>query len=166
MVLITGHRRENFGNGFENICHAIRELADKHPNVVFVYPVHLNPNVRAPVAKILAGHERIHLIEPQSYESFVWLLNRALVVMTDSGGVQEEAPSLRKPVLVLRETTERPEGISSGNARLIGVQRESIVRELDRLLQYPEERERMSSVCNPYGDGLASKRIADILAGV
>jgi UDP-N-acetylglucosamine 2-epimerase (non-hydrolysing) len=164
VVLVTGHRRESFGQGFENICEAIREIADTHPEVAFVYPVHLNPNVQEPVNRILRGHERIHLIEPLPYASFVWLMNCATVVLTDSGGVQEEAPSLGKPVLVMRETTERPEGVAAGNARLVGVRRESIVGELHKLLSSPAECVAMSAAKNPYGDGLAAMRIADALA--
>lgn len=164
MVLVTGHRRESFGQGFEEICQAIREVVDTHPRVVFVYPMHLNPNVREPVNRILGGHERIRLIEPLSYAPFVWLMDQATVVLTDSGGVQEEAPSLGKPVLVMRETTERPEGVAAGNARLVGVRRESIVGELHKLLGNPAERVAMSAKGNPYGDGLAATRIVDALA--
>ncbi len=164
VILVTGHRRESFGRGFENISHAIREVADAFPNVVFVYPVHLNPNVREPVHRILGGHPRIHLIEPLTYSAFVWLMDLATIVLTDSGGVQEEAPSLGKPVLVMRETTERPEGIAAGNARLVGVCKERIVDELMKLLSNPEERASMTAVSNPYGDGLAARRIVDVLA--
>jgi UDP-N-acetylglucosamine 2-epimerase (non-hydrolysing) len=166
LVLVTGHRRESFGEGFEDICNAIRMVAETHPQAAFVYPMHLNPNVRKPVNRILGGHERIHLIEPLSYEQFVWLMDRAVVVLTDSGGVQEEAPSLGKPVLVMRETTERPEGVDAGNARLVGTRRDSIVGELDKLLRDPGERALMSAVRNPYGDGKAAVRIADVLAAV
>jgi UDP-N-acetylglucosamine 2-epimerase (non-hydrolysing) len=165
MILVTGHRRESFGAGFENICSAIREVADAWPDVLFVYPVHLNPNVQEPVKRILGGHRQVRLIEPQAYLPFVWLMDRATVVLTDSGGVQEEAPSLGKPVLVMRETTERPEGITAGNARLVGVSKEKIVEELSRLLGRPEERSAMTTVRNPYGDGQAAARIADILLG-
>ena len=166
IVLVTGHRRESFGNGFENICHAIRTVADQIHDVHFVYPVHLNPNVREPVNRILDRHERIHLIEPLTYEPFVWLMDQATVILTDSGGVQEEAPSLGKPVLVMRDTTERPEGVESGNAKLVGTDRETIVRELVKLLTDPKERESMANVQNPYGDGTASRQIADIVAGL
>lgn len=166
VVLVTGHRRESFGEGFESICSAIREAADRVPGSVFVYPVHLNPNVREPVLRILGGHPRIHLIEPLSYPAFVWLMSRATVVLTDSGGVQEEAPSLGKPVLVMRETTERPEGIEAGNARLVGVSQEKIVRELVDLLETPEKRKAMTEVNNPYGDGHASERIVNVLQSV
>lgn len=164
IILVTGHRRESFGNGFDNICHAIREIANSFEDVAFVYPVHLNPNVREPVNRILGGHSRIHLIEPLSYAPFVWLMDRSTIVLTDSGGVQEEAPSLGKPVLVMREMTERPEGITAGNAILVGVQRERIVGGLRQLLCDPERRAMMAAVNNPYGDGLAAKRIVDILA--
>jgi UDP-N-acetylglucosamine 2-epimerase (non-hydrolysing) len=163
VVLVTGHRRESFGGGFESICTAIREVVDNCQSAFFVYPVHLNPNVQEPVRRILGGHKRIRLIEPQPYPHFVWLMDRASVVLTDSGGVQEEAPSLGKPVLVMRETTERPEGVSAGNDRLVGVKRESIVKELLRLLLHPEERAAMATMRNPYGDGHAADRIADIL---
>ena len=166
MILVTGHRRESFGDGFDNICHSIREIADSFENVTFVYPVHLNPNVREPVNRILGSHQRIHLIEPLSYAPFVWLMDRAAIVLTDSGGVQEEAPSLGKPVLVMRETTERPEGIAAGNAFLVGVKRERIVAGLRQLLCAPERRAMMAAVNNPYGDGLAAKRIVDILAKI
>ena len=162
-VLVTGHRRESFGSGFENICRAIRDVADEIPEVHFVYPVHLNPNVREPVNRILAEHPRIHLVEPLTYEPFVWLMDRATVILTDSGGVQEEAPSLGQPVLVMRETTERPEGIQAGNAKLVGTDRPTIVRELRELLTEPQAREKMACVKNPYGDGTASQQIADFL---
>jgi UDP-N-acetylglucosamine 2-epimerase (non-hydrolysing) len=163
MVLVTGHRRESHGQGFENICQAIRTTADEQVDTSFVYPVHLNPNVQEPVNRILGEHKRIHLIKPLSYEPFVWLMNRATVVLTDSGGVQEEAPSLGKPVLVMRETTERPEGIEAGNAKLVGVSVDKIVGELTRLLTDATAREEMARIENPYGDGTASQQIADIL---
>lgn len=163
-VLVTGHRRESFGEGFANICAAIREVADAFPDVLFVYPVHMNPNVREPVNRILSNHERIILTEPVTYAPFVWLMDHAEVVLTDSGGVQEEAPSLGKPVLVMRETTERPEGVAAGNARLVGVGRERIVAALTSLLSNPAERRAMASVRNPYGDGSASRTMVDILA--
>jgi UDP-N-acetylglucosamine 2-epimerase (non-hydrolysing) len=164
VILVTGHRRESFGDGFENICLAIREVVDNFVNVAFIYPVHLNPNVREPVNRILGGHPRIHLIAPLSYGPFVWLMDRATIVLTDSGGVQEEAPSLGKPVLVMRETTERPEGITAGNALLVGVQKERIVDGLKQLLEDPERRSMMAGVNNPYGDGRAAERIVDILS--
>ena len=165
IVLVTGHRRESFGDGFENICHAIRHVADAMSEVHFVYPVHLNPNVREPVNRILGDHDRIHLIEPMTYEPFVWLMDQATVILTDSGGVQEEAPSLGKPVLVMRETTERPEGVEAGNARLVGTCRETIVGELTQLLSDPAARAAMANVQNPYGDGTASRQIADVICG-
>ena len=164
VVLVTGHRRESFGGGFENMCQAIREAADAHPDWHFVYPVHLNPNVQEPVNRLLADHPRIHLIAPLSYEPFVWLMDRSTVVLTDSGGVQEEAPSLGKPVLVMRETTEREEGITAGNAKLVGTSKEKITSELAKLLTDPTAREAMASVQNPYGSGDAARQIADILA--
>ena len=164
VILVTGHRRESFGEGFENICQAIREVADAFPEVLFVYPVHLNPHVRAPVLRMLGGHDRIRLVEPLAYEPFVWLMDRATIVLTDSGGVQEEAPSLGKPVLVMREVTERPEGIAVGNACLVGVCKERIVATLTQLLHHPEQREAMTRPHNPYGDGKAAGRIVGILA--
>ena len=164
LVLITGHRRESFGSGFESMCRAIRHVADELPEVQFVYPVHLNPNVREPVNRILADHKRIHLIEPLDYEPFVWMMDRATVILTDSGGVQEEAPSLGKPVLVMRETTERPEGIEAGNAKLVGVSFEKITSELINLLRSEAARTEMAQKNNPYGDGTASRQIVDILA--
>ncbi len=163
IVLVTGHRRESFGEGFENICQAVREVADARSDVLFVYPVHLNPNVQEPVQRILGGHSRILLIEPLSYAPFVWLMDKSTIILTDSGGVQEEAPTLGKPVLVMRETTERPEGIEAGNARLVGVQKERIAGELMDLLQNPDKRDAMTRASNPYGDGKASARIADAL---
>ncbi len=166
VVLVTGHRRESFGGGFENLCSAIREVADAHDNVGFVYPMHLNPNVREPVSRILGEHERIKLIEPLSYEPFVWLMNRSTIVLTDSGGVQEEAPSLGKPVLVMRETTERPEGVEAGNAKLVGVDKQLIMSELNTLLSDEAARQAMADIRNPYGDGTASKQICDVLAGL
>jgi UDP-N-acetylglucosamine 2-epimerase (non-hydrolysing) len=166
VILVTGHRRESFGAGFQNICQAIRAVAEIFHDVVFIYPVHLNPNVRIPVNRLLGGHPRIHLIEPLSYAPFIWLMDYASIVLTDSGGVQEEAPSLGKPVLVMRETTERPEGIAAGNAILVGVQEERIVGELTELLSNAKRCAEMAAVRNPYGDGHAAQRIVDILAHV
>jgi UDP-N-acetylglucosamine 2-epimerase (non-hydrolysing) len=163
-VLVTGHRRESHGQGFENICQAIRNIADQHSDVIFIYPVHLNPNVQQPVHRILGDHERIKLIQPLSYDPFVWLMNACDVVLTDSGGVQEEAPSFGKPVLVMRDTTERPEGVAAGNAILVGNEQNVIETQLNRLLLDPAVYREMSSANNPYGDGTASKQIADILA--
>jgi UDP-N-acetylglucosamine 2-epimerase (non-hydrolysing) len=163
MVLVTGHRRESFGRPFERICEAIRTLATRFPDVEFVYPVHLNPNVREPVERILSGVAGVHLIEPLNYPQFVFLLSRALLVLTDSGGVQEEAPSLGKPVLVLREVTERPEGIEAGCAKLVGTEHDRIVAEVSDLLVNTVAYAQMARAQNPYGDGRASKRIADVL---
>jgi UDP-N-acetylglucosamine 2-epimerase (non-hydrolysing) len=165
MVLITGHRRESFGGGFENICNAIAELMEAFPEIHFVYPMHLNPNVREPVCRILQKRRasNIHLIEPQSYLSFVALMNRAYLILTDSGGVQEEAPSLGKPVLVMRETTERPEAILAGSSLLVGTNNvQRIVSEVSHLLMNKQVYEQMSRVRNPFGDGKASRRIVDL----
>jgi UDP-N-acetylglucosamine 2-epimerase (non-hydrolysing) len=164
IVLVTGHRRESFGEGFINICKAIKRVADELEDVTFVYPMHMNPNVRAPVNEILQGHNRIHLIEPLTYMPFVWLMNKADVVLTDSGGVQEEAPSLGKPVLVMRNTTERPEGVDAGNARLVGTDLDAIVSSLHELLSDKDAYNAMSSVKNPYGDGTSSQQIIDLIA--
>jgi len=158
MVLVTGHRRENFGAGFERICAAIRRLGDR-PDVQIVYPVHLNPNVREPVNRLLGDHPRIHLIKPQEYLPFVHLMHSAYLIVTDSGGVQEEAPSLGKPVLVMRETTERPEAVEAGTVRLVGTDPDRIVAEAIRLLDDPSAYAAMSRAHNPYGDGHAAERI-------
>ena len=163
-VLVTGHRRESFGAGFENICQSIRDVADQCPHAHFVYPVHLNPNVREPVNRILGEHSRIQLVEPLGYEPFVWLMDQATIVLTDSGGVQEEAPSLGKPVLVMRDTTERPEGVDAGNARLVGTDPEAIRAACLELLNSEPARQAMMQVNNPYGDGTACRQIADVLA--
>lgn len=163
LVLITGHRRENFGLGFENICLAIRDLALQHDDTDFVYPVHLNPNVRDPVARTLSGLHNVHLIEPQDYLPFVWLMRRAHIILTDSGGIQEEAPSLGKPVLVMRDTTERPEAVESGVARLVGADRERIVAAISELMHDDENYAAMANIRNPYGDGGASEAIAGIV---
>jgi len=164
VVLVTGHRRESFGEGFINICKSIKKVADEIDDLAFVYPMHMNPNVRAPVNEILDGHERIHLIEPLTYMPFVWLMNRADVVLTDSGGVQEEAPSLGKPVLVMRNTTERPEGVDAGNARLVGTDVDVIVSSLMELLEDKGAYEKMSKAKNPYGDGTSAKQIVDLIS--
>lgn len=167
MVLITGHRRENFGEGFEHICTAIRNLAACFPETHFVYPVHLNPNVREPVGRVLGRHcgKNVHLIEPQSYLPFVALMNRAYLILTDSGGVQEEAPSLGKPVLVMRDTTERPEAVTAGTVKIIGTSQATIQQETANLLDNKAEYLRMSNAVNPYGDGLAVERIMRVLLG-
>ena len=166
LILVTAHRRESFGEGFENMCRALKEIALKNPDVQIVYPVHLNPNVQEPVRRIMGGVDRIHLIEPIEYEPFVYLMNQSFFILTDSGGIQEEAPSLGKPVLVMREVTERPEAMEAGTARLVGSGREGIVREAQKLLEDPAEYGRMANKQNPYGDGRASERIADLLTGV
>ncbi len=165
IILITGHRRENFGEGFKEICAAIRELAESFPDCDFIYPVHLNPNVRRPVDEILGAEDlkNIYLIEPLEYEPFVCLLGKAHLILTDSGGIQEEAPSLGKPVLVMREVTERPEGIEAGSAILVGAGRERIVQEVSRLLNNTSAYNDMAKVHNPYGNGKASISISDIL---
>lgn len=162
IVLITGHRRENFGDGFESICRSIRELAGRFPDVSFVYPVHLNPQVREPVFRILGGENmapNVHLIEPLDYRRFVALMNRSHLILTDSGGVQEEAPSLGKPVLVMRDTTERPEAVEAGTARLVGTDFHSITHGVALLLEDDSAYAAMAHALNPYGDGSASDRI-------
>ena len=163
MILITGHRRESFGAGFESLCSAIAELAQSNTTWRFVYPVHLNPNVREPVNRLLGSLPNVDLIEPQEYAPFVWLMDRARFILTDSGGVQEEAPSLGKPVLVMREKTERPEAVEAGTVRLVGTDRTRIVSEAQRLIDDPEHYNSMSRAHNPYGDGQACQRIVDAL---
>lgn len=162
-VLITGHRRENFGDGFLQICEALRELAQRYPAVHFVYPVHLNPNVQRPVNAILAGLPNVHLIAPLDYEPFVYLLKHCRLVLTDSGGIQEEAPSLGKPVLVMREVTERPEAVHAGTVRLVGAHRERIVANVCELLDSESSYRSMARAHNPYGDGRACERIINVL---
>jgi UDP-N-acetylglucosamine 2-epimerase (non-hydrolysing) len=164
LVLITGHRRESFGGGFERICEAISQMAKDFPDVEFVYPMHLNPNVREPVNRLLAGLNNMFLIEPLDYLPFVYLMNKAYVLLTDSGGIQEEAPSLGKPVLVMRDTTERPEAVDAGTVKLVGTGVESIVTELTLLLSNEDAYKAMSFAHNPYGDGKACIRICDVLA--
>jgi UDP-N-acetylglucosamine 2-epimerase (non-hydrolysing) len=163
LILVTSHRRESFGEGFKNICLALEELAEKNPDVTIVYPIHLNPNVQNPVRTILGGKPNIHLIEPLEYGPFVFLMSRAYIILTDSGGIQEEAPSLGKPVLVMRKNTERPEGIEAGTARLVGTDSEAIVSETMKLLEDKKLYQSMAKTVNPYGDGKASKRICEIL---
>lgn len=165
LILVTGHRRENFGAGFEAICGALSEIALANDDVEILYPVHLNPNVQAPVQRILGNgnHPNIHLIEPVDYLPFVYLMNRSYLIITDSGGVQEEAPSLGKPVLVMRDTTERPEAISAGTVRLVGTDKDRIVSETAKLLNDKDEYQRMSLAHNPYGDGNAAQRIVERL---
>ena len=163
IVLITGHRRENFGAGIENICLAIQQLSEKFSDCDLVYPVHLNPNVQNPVKGLLSGIKNVYLIDPLDYASFVLLMDSCTLILTDSGGIQEEAPSLGKPVLVMRDTTERPEAVQAGTVRLVGTDRETIVREACELLLNKEAYRAMALVHNPYGDGQASKRIRDFL---
>jgi UDP-N-acetylglucosamine 2-epimerase (non-hydrolysing) len=163
LVLVTAHRRESFGARLVNICQALREIVENANDVEIVYPVHLNPNVRATVDRVLRGAERVHLIEPLDYVPFVHLMSRAHLILTDSGGIQEEAPSLGKPVLVMRETTERPEAVEAGAAKLVGTRPDRIVQEALRLLQDPGEYARMANVQNPFGDGQAAKRIVQAL---
>ena len=162
-VLITGHRRENFGDGFLAICTAIKELAAQHPETHFVYPVHLNPNVRKPVFELIADVHNIHLIEPLEYEPFIYLLRHCYLVLTDSGGLQEEAPSLGKPVLVMRDVTERPEAVDAGTVKLVGANTSNIVREVSRLLADSHAYKTMSMAHNPYGDGQAAAGILTAL---
>lgn len=164
IVLVTGHRRESFGDGFEHICKALADTAQAFQDVDIVYPVHLNPNVREPVGRLLAGIVNIHLIEPLDYLPFVYLMDRAYIILTDSGGIQEEAPSLGKPVLVMRDTTERPEAVQAGTVKLIGTETESITRHLRELLTDTIAYQSMSFSHNPYGDGQACRRIVETLA--
>jgi UDP-N-acetylglucosamine 2-epimerase (non-hydrolysing) len=164
ILLLTAHRRENFGAPLDEVFSACRDLIDRFDDTELVYPVHPNPNVQRSARRILEGHARIHLIEPLEYRPFVQLMNKSFLIMTDSGGVQEEAPTLGKPVLVLRTTTERPEAIEAGTARLVGTDRKTILEEATRLLETPAAYSAMSTVANPYGDGAASKRIVDLLA--
>jgi len=170
MVLITGHRRENFGEGFINICRAIKTLAEKYPNVDFVYPMHLNPNVRKPIREVF-GEENVNdklsnckFIEPLNYLEFIPLMAKATIVLTDSGGIQEEAPGLGKPVLVMRDTTERPEALAAGTVKLVGTEYDRIVYEVSRLLDDKDYYDQMAHAVNPYGDGKACQRIADALS--
>ncbi|KJS70006.1 MAG: UDP-N-acetylglucosamine 2-epimerase [Pseudomonas sp. BICA1-14] len=164
LILVTGHRRESFGGGFERICQALLETAKQHPDVDIVYPVHLNPQVQEPVNRLLAGVDNIHLIEPLDYLPFVYLMSQAHIILTDSGGIQEEAPSLGKPVLVMRDTTERPEAVSAGTVKLVGTDVAKIVDELHILLTDENAYQSMSFAHNPYGDGKACQRICSTLA--
>lgn len=158
LILVTGHRRENFGDGFESICSALNQIA-MHDDVEVIFPVHLNPNVQEPVRRILGTNSRVHLIEPLDYLPFVYLMDRSYLLLTDSGGIQEEAPSLGKPVLVMRDTTERPEAVLAGTVKLVGTDQDKIVSEVFQLLYNPEAYSKMSKSHNPYGDGLAAQRI-------
>ena len=165
LVLITGHRRENFGKGFLDICEAIKELAMKNPEVHFIYPVHLNPNVLKPVNEILSGLDNVWLIDPLEYVDFVYLLKQSYLVLTDSGGIQEEAPSLGVPVLVMRDVTERPEAVEAGTVKLVGASKENIIFNIDLLLNDEALYKKMSQAHNPYGDGKACDRIVDYIRG-
>jgi len=164
LILVTAHRRESFGAPFESLSSALRDIADRNAGVEIVYPVHLNPNVREPVMRILAGHPRIHLLEPLRYEQFSHLMAQAYLILTDSGGIQEEAPVLGKPTLVMRETTERPEAVAAGTARLVGTDRARIVAEAERLLHDDKAYAAMAQAGSPFGDGHAAERIAALLA--
>ena len=166
IVLVTGHRRENFGQAFENICEALRDIAIKNPNIKIIYPVHLNPNVQEPVNRILSHVDNVFLIEPMEYIFFVKLMNISYLILTDSGGIQEEAPSLGKPVLVIRNTTERPEAVDAGTVKLVGTDKNMIVKMVNQLLVDKNEYLKMSKAHNPYGDGLASKAICKVLEEV
>ena len=163
MILVTGHRRENHGDGFVRICEALKIIAQDCPNRLIVYPVHLNPKVQEPVKRILKDEDNVMLIDPLAYPDFIWMMNRAKIIITDSGGVQEEAPSLGKPVLVMRDTTERPEAIDAGTVILVGTDKEKIVKEALDLLNNKERFDAMSTLHNPYGDGNASQRIVDYI---
>lgn len=162
-ILVTGHRRESFGEGIQNICDALVEICNRHPDVGVLYPVHLNPQVQKPVTSRLGGHSRIALIPPVGYEELIWLMGRCRFVISDSGGIQEEAPSLGKPVLVTRATTERPEGVTAGTCRLVGTNPTEVIRESTLLINDAEEYVRRSAISNPYGDGKASARIRAVL---
>ena len=162
-ILVTGHRRENFGHGFQQICEALQTIAKQKPDVKIVYPVHLNPNVREPVNRILPNLPNLHLIEPLDYQQFVYLMNHSTLILTDSGGLQEEAPSLGKPVLLMRDTTERPEAVEAGTVKLVGTDKQTIVDETIRLLNNSEAYQKMAYAHNPYGDGSASEKIMEAL---
>ncbi len=161
-ILVTGHRRESFGRDFEEICYGLKMIAE-NSDAQIIYPVHLNPNVQEPVKRILRDTKNVYLIEPLDYYTFVWLMNRSYIILTDSGGIQEEAPALAKPVLVMRKKTERPEGIEAGVAKLVGTEREGIFKETMKLLNSKEDYQKMAKAKNPYGDGLASERIFSIV---
>jgi UDP-N-acetylglucosamine 2-epimerase (non-hydrolysing) len=164
IILVTGHRRENQGEGFLNICEALKDITSRNSNVQIIYPVHLNPNVRKPVFEILSNINSIKLIEPLTYPAFVWLMNKSYLILTDSGGVQEEAPSLGKPILVLRDTTERPEAVKLGTVILVGTDKDKIVKECEDLIENVDNKyKKMSRLKNPYGDGNASKRIVEFI---
>ena len=162
-ILVTGHRRENFGDGFQQICEALKTVAKQKPDIQIVFPVHLNPNVREPVNRLLSNLPNLHLIEPLDYQHFVFLMNQSTLILTDSGGLQEEAPSLGKPVLVMRDTTERPEAVEAGTVKLVGTNKQTIVDETMRLLNNSEAYRKMAYAHNPYGDGSASEKIMEAL---
>lgn len=166
IILVTGHRRENFGDGFINICEALKTIAINNPDIDIVYPVHLNPNVQKPVKEILSNTPNVHLIDPLQYEQFIYMMNKVYFIITDSGGVQEEAPSLGKPVLVMRDTTERPEAVEAGTVKLVGTNKETIIKEAQKLLDEKQEYEKMSKAHNPYGDGKACERIVEFIKEV
>lgn len=163
LLLVTGHRRESFGGGFERICQALASISETNPELAIIYPVHLNPNVQVPVNRLLANHDNIHLIEPLDYLPFVYLMNRSDIILTDSGGIQEEAPSLGKPVLVMRDTTERPEAVEAGTVKLVGTNVDKITSEVNRLLTDSDYYKEISFAHNPYGDGKACERIKQAL---
>jgi len=165
-ILVTGHRRENFGQGFINICEALKTLAVNNPDIDIVYPVHLNPNVQKPVIELLSDVSNVHLIQPLQYETFLYLMSKSYFIITDSGGVQEEAPSLGKPVLVMRDTTERPEALEAGTVKLVGTNSEMIIKEAQLLLDNDVEYEKMSKAHNPYGDGKACEKIVKFIKGI
>lgn len=162
-ILVTGHRRENFGQGFLNICEALKVLAKNNPDINILYPVHLNPNVRKPVNELLSDISNIKLVEPFQYEEFIYLMSKTYLILTDSGGIQEEAPSLGKPVLVMRETTERPEAVGAGTVKLVGSDQKNIIKEVQKLINDNSEYQKMSKAHNPYGDGRSSEKILNIL---
>ena len=166
IILVTGHRRENHGQGFLNICEALKKIAIQNPDVEIVYPVHLNPNVLEPVNTLLGGVKNIHLLQPLSYPTFVWLMKLSYLIITDSGGVQEEAPSLGKPVLVMRNTTERPEAVEVGTVILVGTNTNKIIQETQDLLDNSVKYNSMNSLHNPYGDGKACERIIDFISNL
>ena len=166
VILVTGHRRENHGGGFERICEALKVIADDDLCRLIIYPLHLNPKVQEPVNRILSGVNNIILIDPLAYQDFIWLMNRSKIIITDSGGVQEEAPSIGKPVLVMRDTTERPEAVEAGTVLLVGTNEDLIVSKALDLLNNEDNFVKMSKLHNPYGDGLASKRIVDFIKNI
>ena len=165
LILVTGHRRENFGDGFLNICEALQELSLKNADAQIIYPVHLNPNVQKPVKEILSNNKNIHLIEPVGYLDFIYLMKKSYFILTDSGGIQEEAPSLGKPVLLMRDTTERPEAVEAGTVKMVGAIKESILHSSQELLDNQNLYNSMSKANNPFGDGNSCKTIINILKG-